>query len=325
MQQKIVEQICQAVKDACTILISTHERPDGDALGSELALFETTLQLGKTAEIVNASPVPHIYRFLPLADRIRRSPRRSHNPDLAIVLDAPHLGRLSNVCRSFHRARHSINIDHHEGNDHYASINWVDTSAGATGQMLLPVVEGLGTVTPTIATNLYVALITDTGRFTYSNTTADCFRVAARLVSLGANPNTVARQLYQNNTPEMLRIAAKALASIRLYDSDRIAVISLRHGDFTKIGVSPIDTQDFAEVSRDVEGVCVGVFIREESPGSFKVSLRANPGVNVADVARVFGGGGHPLAAGCVLQGSLSSVRNALLRELHRATRPSPS
>jgi len=320
---KIVEQICQAIRDAATILVSTHERPDGDALGSELALLEIAHHLGKTAEVVNPSPVPHIYQFLPLADRVRRTPRRSRNPDLAIVLDAPHLGRVRDIRPSFDRARRSINIDHHDGNDHFASINWVDTTASATGQMLLPVVEHLGTVTTTIATNLYVTLLTDTGRFTYSNTTADCFRVAARLVSFGADPNAIARQLYQNNTPEMLRIAAKALASLKLYDNDRIAVISLRHGDFTRIGVSPIDTQDFAEVPRDIEGVRVGVFIREESPESFKVSLRANPGVNVADIARVFGGGGHPLAAGCVLQGSLVNVRNALLREIRRATRPS--
>ena len=313
-----MKEIAGALREAGTILISSHERPDGDALGSELALLELAGNIGKTAEVVNESARPGVYAFLPLADRVRRRARRAAEPDLAVSLDVPNVDRLGGVSRYFARARKTVNIDHHLRNQNGATYNWVDTRRSSVGEMVLELAEHVDKVTPTMATNLFVALLTDTGRFTFSNTTAESFAAARRLVKYGADPHAIAVQLYQSSPEDLFRLAGKIQAETRLYCQGRVGLIRLTYKDLEKSGVSSLDTQDFSEMPRSIAGVEVGVFLREESPDFVKVSLRSKGRVDVAQLARLFGGGGHKAAAGFTMSKPLRVVQNALLKELRR-------
>ncbi|MFH0965662.1 MAG: bifunctional oligoribonuclease/PAP phosphatase NrnA [Planctomycetota bacterium] len=317
--RKVVLEIVRAVRKARTILISTHERADGDALGSELAFLELALNMGKAAEVVNPNPVPSVYSFLPLARRVRKAPARARRPDLAVALDVPSLNRLRGVARLFPRASSTVNIDHHLDNANFATWNWVDTSRSCVGEMVLDLAQELGCVTPTMAANLYVALVTDTGRFTFSNTSARSFAAAKRLLAFGADPHAIAVRLYQSAPEKLVRLSAHVASTLRTYDRGRIAVMELAWSRLRRSGVSPLDTQDFSDMPRDIEGVCLGVFFREEAPRFVKVSLRAKDDFDVARIARLFGGGGHRAAAGFTLEMPLADARAAVLKALRRA------
>ena len=311
-----LQSIADAVRQAQTILISTHERPDGDAMGSELALMEMAAHLGKTAEVVNHSAVPGIYAFMPGAGAIRKRPRHTRNPDLAISVDAPNLARLGDAAKYFNGARVTVSIDHHPDNENATDHVWADAARSSTGEMILELAEHMGKITPTMATNLYTALLADTGRFCFSNTSAASFDAARRLVSCGADPNAIAVQLYQSTPEAVLRLAGTVQSRVKFHFGGRVAVMSLSCDQFARSGVSTLDTQDFSDMPRDVLGVEVGIFLREESPDFVKVSLRAKNDFDVSEIARQFGGGGHRAAAGCTVHKPLRAAKTAVLAAL---------
>jgi len=321
------QSIADALRRAQTILISTHERPDGDAMGSQLALLELAGSLGKTAEVVNHSAVPGIYAFMPGATKVRRRPRRARNPDLAISVDAPNLARLGDAAKYFKGARATACIDHHPENENAADVVWADTQRSCVGEMVLDLAELLGNVTATMATNLYAALLTDTGRFCFSNTNQASFDAARRLVSYGADPHALAVRLYQSVPEHVLRLAGAVQSRVKFHFDGRVAVMSVSHHQLVASGVDPLDTQDFSDMPRDILGVQIGVFLREEATDLVKVSLRAKNSFDVSQIARHFGGGGHRAAAGFTLNIPLRTVKTAVLKELapHFDRRPSPA
>lgn len=312
----VVQSIADAVRGAGTVLISTHERPDGDAMGSELALLEMITNLGKVAEVVNHSAVPEIYAFMPGAKDIRKRPRRTRDPDLAISVDAPNLARLGDAAKYFKGARVTASIDHHPGNENAADVVWADPERSCVGEMVLELAELVGDVTPTMAGNLYAALLTDTGRFCFSNTDQASFDAARRLVGYGADPHALAVELYQSVPERLLRLAGTVQSRVKFHFNGRVAVMSLSYNQLVRSGVSPLDTQDFSDMPRDILGVQVGVFLREEAPAFVKVSLRAKNDFDVSEIARQFGGGGHRAAAGCTVNKPLRAAKTAVLAAL---------
>ena len=303
-------------------LLVSHIRLDGDAIGSELGLAHILRARGQDPHIVNDSAIPQAYQFLPGVNEAGTSAAALRdNYDLLIALDLPGWSRAKAIRDRLPAGLPSVAVDHHPPVERLADTAWVDPSFCAVGEMVYRLASSAGWPVPAeAATCLYVAILTDSGRFAYSNTTASTLRAAADLVELGAQHVLAAEKIYQENSRALIALRAEALRTLTLYADGRIAVMRLTLDMFARTGVDPIDTQDFADEPRSVRGVRVGVLLREMTgpPAQIKVSLRAHGGVNIEPVARKLGGGGHHQAAGCEVPGGMAEVESKVVAELTR-------
>jgi phosphoesterase RecJ-like protein len=298
----VVEELQQAQK----LLITTHENPDGDALGSLLAFDEMMRALGKdTIMFMSASnfPLPHEYQYLPL-EQVQHTPPDDMDERIAVFLDCGNIDRMP-VDFLHREGQHIVNIDHHHDNTQFGTVNLVVGNASCTAEILWELSHALGVeITPSMAEALYVALITDTGRFMYENTGARAHVMAAELIEAGVDVAEVYRRLYQDLPFPRLTLLARALASIRRYDDGRVTVCHLTRGDFGETGAIESDSEGIVDHLRSVEHTKVAVLVREllDKDGR-KLSLRSTDGqVDVSVIARSFGGGGHRQAAGATTQ-----------------------
>ncbi|MCY3020520.1 MAG: bifunctional oligoribonuclease/PAP phosphatase NrnA [Planctomycetota bacterium] len=330
----VATRIRRAVGAASRIIVTGHARPDGDCIGSEVALCSILCAAGFRAEVVLADPAPEKYRFLlePSGGRGRegrtgrlpvRVVRRDEKlvADLAFVLDATGLPRLGGVHPPLQRsAARVINLDHHPGNLQFGDINWVDTHAAATGELVWRLAACCAWPVPPAALRaLYVAIMTDTGQFAYSNTSPRVLRMAADLLERGVAPEAVWRRVYLNKSWNELKLDARARASLRSTAGGRIACISLRHEDFAATGTGPEDTDEMASIPRALAGVELALFFYAINRGKrTKVSMRAAPHLDVGALARQFGGGGHKQAAACELDVPLPQARKLFLHAAER-------
>jgi phosphoesterase RecJ-like protein len=294
----IVEELQQAGK----MLITTHENPDGDALGSLLAFDEMMRALGKdTVMFMSASnfPLPHEYQHLPL-ERVQNEPPPDMDERIAVFLDCGNIDRMP-VDFLQRDGRHIVNIDHHHDNTHFGTVNLVVGDASCTAEILWELAHALGIeLTPTMAEALYIALITDTGRFMYENTGARAHLMAAELIEAGVDVAAVYRRLYQDLPFPRLQLLSRALASVKRYDEGRVTVAYLSRADFGETGAVESDSEGVVDHLRAVEATKVAVLIRELLDRDCrKISLRSTDGlVDVSVIARSLGGGGHRQAAG---------------------------
>ncbi len=303
------------LKRAKRVLVTSHSAPDGDALGSELGFAELARALGVAATIVNRDPHPASLGFLPGLDAIRVQPELpagfEREFDLAVLLECPGLDRpgLAGLDRL-----PILNVDHHLENDLYGEVNVVDEAAPAVGEMVLAMAGLAGVaVTPAMATNLYAALVTDTGDFRYSNATPRAFEAGARLVAAGARPAEIAEALWEQNPARIVRLTAAVLATLEILATGRLAVITCDRAMLDAAGARPEDTENLINIPRAIEGVRVAVFLKAFKDGAVRASLRSRADLDVQSVARGFGGGGHRNAAGCTIQGTLAEARAALI------------
>jgi len=304
-------------------LIATHRSPDGDAIGSAVALAQILEALGKHAVVFCQDAVPEQYRFLPESSRV-------HTPDTiattGIILEE--CGNLVLVdCNDLHRVtrhedlqrrfgyRNALVIDHHATPALFGTVRWIEPEAAATGMMILAIAEALAMqLTPAIAMNLYAAIVVDTGNFRFENTSADVLYAAARLADAGANPTLICRELYESWSAARLTLFGKFLNTLDMSGSVAVAVVTRRM--FAETGTAPDDTETFVEflkINRDAD---VAMLVRELETDHYKISLRAKGTVDVAAVAQQFGGGGHRNAAGCEVRGTLDSVKQQLLAQI---------
>lgn len=300
------------------VLITSHMAPDGDAVGSELGFAELARQLGVQAAIFNRDPHPASLGFLPGIETITVSPELpagfERGYDLAVVLECPDLGRPGYA--GLDRLP-ILNIDHHLENARYGVLNYIDEEAPAVGEMILAMAElANAAVTETMATNLYTALVTDTGDFRYSNATPRAFSAGARLVGDGARPAEIAEHLWENNPARIVRLTAAVLSTLELMADGRLAVITCDRAMLETAGAFPEDTENLVNIPRAIEGVRVAALLKAFHDLSVRVSLRSRGDVDVQSVAKIFGGGGHKNAAGCTIPGSLPEARRALLDAL---------
>jgi bifunctional oligoribonuclease and PAP phosphatase NrnA len=299
---EIVEELQQAGK----MLVTTHENPDGDALGSLLAFDEMMRALGKDSVMfMSASnfPLPHEYQHLPL-DRVQNEPPADMDERIAVFLDCGNIDRMP-VDFLHKEGQHIVNIDHHHDNTHFGTVNLVVGDASCTAEILWELAHALDVeITPSMAEALYIALITDTGRFMYENTGARAHTMAADLIEAGVDVAAVYRQLYQDLPFPRLQLLARALASVRRFDDGRITIVHLTRGDFGETGAIESDSEGVVDHLRSVEQTKVAVLIREllDREGR-KISLRSTDGeVDVSVIARSIGGGGHRQAAGATTE-----------------------
>ena len=295
------------LRAADKLLLTTHENPDGDALGSLLAMHGILTQLGKDSVMYMSPdefPLPWEYRGLPLeGEGLVGAPPDDVAERTIVFLDC---GNIDRMPVDFLQADglHILNIDHHHDNTRFGTVNLVCSVASCTAEMVWRIAKELGAeITPEIANALYVGLVTDTGRFMYENTSPAAHKMAAELIDAGVQPHRVYRQLYEDLPFRRLQLLQRALASIERYDDGVITIAHLTKGDYGETGAFETDSEGVVDHMRAVEGTRVAVLVREllsdDREGMRKVSLRATDGsVDVSRVARTFGGGGHPQAAG---------------------------
>ena len=312
------EQIGQALREGVRFAVLGHVRPDGDALGSQLALGLSLKQLGKDVRIWNEEGMLEKYSFLPNANLLTKPPAEPEDVDVAIALDTAIQNRLGNSLAAVRSAKVWINIDHHPSNPGYGDLVNIDPNSPATGQILFELIKSEKLpIDAAIAENLYVAISTDTGSFQYPNTTARTFEIAAELVRAGVDVGRVSQLTYENYPRRRVELLRDLLGTMRFDANDRVASFSLSLATAKKLGVLPEDNEGLIDHLRAIRGVIVAVFFEELADGKVRVSMRSkSEKVNVCAICEKFGGGGHVLAAGARVRGSLAEVERRILEEV---------
>jgi phosphoesterase RecJ-like protein len=299
-----LDRVAEALRGGQRFLLTTHEGPDGDALGSLLALHQVLGQLGKDSVMFLGAkefPLPVEYRFLPM-EEVFHEPPADVVDRVLVFLDCGNIDRMPVDFLQRDGAR-VINIDHHHDNTRFGNLNLVDTEASCTAEIVFELSKRLGTrLTPEIASALYVGLVTDTGRFSYESTRAAAHRMAAELIEAGVNVDDTNRRLYERVPIEKLKLVARALDKVERYDGGRVAVTYISLDDYEQTGGSEVLTEGIIDFVRALEGTKLAAVIRDKTDGgrsARKVSLRSSDGsVDVSAIARKHGGGGHRRAAG---------------------------
>lgn len=309
-----LDNILEEIKKAETIVILTHENPDGDAMGTSLALYNALKQIGKNPDII-IPEYPRTFEFLHGTDEIKKETDITKY-DLAISVDCATIKMLNGFANYFEDAKVKISIDHHSTNTMFGDFNYVIPDAPACAQVLLVVLEYFKiNITKDIGTCVLTGIITDTGGFKYSGVTAETFKFVAELLEKGVNVSKVYKRVLQTKTKanfELNRIAANRL---EFFENGKIAFTYITKDDEEKINSESGDHEGIVETGRDIEGVEVSIFVRQTDNGC-KVSMRSNEYVNVSDVCLLLGGGGHTRAAGVSLQCSIEQAKEKILRQV---------
>jgi phosphoesterase RecJ-like protein len=299
-------------------LITTHIRPDGDGLGSMLAMAEGLHALGKEARLVIASIMPPRYQFMDPDGIIKRLDplvEMGQRPEAVLILDTGtwnQLGDFGPFLQTLSVPR--AVIDHHQTQDDLGALRFVDTTAESTGRLVHEAIQALGvSLTQRAASDLFIAVAMDTGWFRHSNASARTFGLAADLVAAGARPDLLYEPLFENNTLPRLRLTGLVLERLQVVNEGLVAHTEIRLGDYARTGAVPQDSEDLVNYTRSIAGVEVGVFFMEQPRGGVKVSFRSRGRVNVARLAEQFGGGGHRQASGAVVHAPLAEARARVL------------
>ncbi len=295
--------------------ILSHVRPDGDALGSQLALGLSLEQLGKEVAIWNEDGMLDKYSFMAGAERLSRPPSEPQDFDVAVALDTATQNRLGTAAAAIRTAKTWVNIDHHPSNPRYGDLVFIDPVAPATGQILFDLMCAAEMpVDPAIAENLFVAISTDTGSFQYPNTTARTFEIGAELIRRGANVGRLSQLLYESYPLRRVELLRDLLSTMRIAAHGQVASFSLSLELAAKLGVKPEDNEGLIDHLRAIHGVVVAVFFEELLEGKVRVSMRSkSDAADVCAICERFGGGGHKLAAGARVRGTLPEVEQRVL------------
>ena len=298
-----------------SFLVTSHIDPDGDAIGSSLAIYSILKRLGREVKVVLEDEVPPNFAFLDGSAEVRTG--EVEPCEVGVVVDSASVERTGRVKDMILACDTVVNIDHHRSNDNFGDYNLVIQGTGACGEivyrLLLEIGEG---ITLSEAEALYVAILSDTGCFRFPTTTADTMRIAAHLLDLGVKPYHAASEIFWNRSPRALRLLSSSLATLEITNDGAIASMEVTRQMYEATGASPKDTEGFANYPRSIRDVLVGILIREIDEGVYRVSLRSREGYNVDGIAKTFGGGGHPTAAGFRIRGQLETIKQNLRKAI---------
>ena len=318
-------RVCADLRRHQHIVVTSHVRPDGDSIGSALALAWALQAIGKDARVIMRDRALGPLSEFPGVGEIEIAATVPEATDAVVVLECGDLERtgLTGLDRF-----HVINVDHHPGNTGYGVVQWFAGTAAACGEMVFEVIAELGVaLTPDMATQLFVAIVTDTGSFRYPGVSSRTFGISARLLEAGADPVAVARTLYDGNTLGRLRLQGAVLQTMELFESGRVATLHLDADTLAATGADPEETDGLINLPLSVKAVHAVVFFKQVENGQYRISLRSKGDIDVGRVARSFGGGGHKNASGCTLTGTLDQLRTEIFARLlpEMAPRPSPA
>jgi phosphoesterase RecJ-like protein len=307
-------------------VLTTHVRPDADAIGSEIAMAGLLDQLGKEVRIINASPVPTRLKFLDPDGRCLQigaqiSEEHALETDVHVILDTSAWGQLAEMGRVFRKTQAvKVVIDHHSISESLGALDMKDVDSEATGALVFQFAQTMGLeITPAIAAAMYCAIATDTGWFRFSSTTSETLRTVASLIDFGAKPAVLYRLLYEQSTLARMKLAGRALTRMMLDCDGKLAWTFVTLVDYRETGAEQADTEDLVNECLAVAGVEAAFILIEQHNGNFKASLRCRGDINVARVAEQFGGGGHKQAAGAMVPGPLADAQTRILTAVKAA------
>jgi bifunctional oligoribonuclease and PAP phosphatase NrnA len=312
-----IQDIARAIRSRQRFVLSSHSRPDGDSIGSQLAMVYALRALGKEAIAVNADPAPPPLMQFPGVPEIRIAPSVEGEFDAAIIMECSDLARtgVSGLDRSF-----VINIDHHPGNTGFGQLMWFDSSAAACGEMVFDLVKALGVpLSREIATHVYLAILTDTGSFHYSSISPRTFEICRETLEAGVDPVLVARNVYDSNSMGRLKLFGAVLSAMQIDGTGRIAIVYLDHEMARESGGTYEDTEGLINLPLTVKEIEAVVFFKQTEGEQYRVSLRSKGNIDVGGVAKTFGGGGHKNAAGCTVSGAIDALQKLFIAKIEDA------
>ncbi|MBN1662636.1 MAG: bifunctional oligoribonuclease/PAP phosphatase NrnA [Deltaproteobacteria bacterium] len=313
----MLHKICDMINRHRTFLITSHVRLDGDALGSELALYHMLVAMQKEVAVYNEDKTPDRYRFLPGSSVIVHEFPEAATYDCVFVLDCSTLARIGSASARLASMKNIINIDHHIETGESYDINFHDAKASSTGEMLYRLSQSMGiALSQDMATNLYAAILTDTGGFCYGNTGKDTLFIAGCLVDKGADPQWISENVYENEPLAKIRLLAKTLETLSFDLDEKVASMVIYQQMLDSTGALAEHTEGFVDLPRSIRGVQISILYIELSENNFKLSLRSKAKVNVEKIARVFGGGGHPNAAAFRMEGSFDNIKQDVIKTI---------
>lgn len=318
---RTIESIAKSIKKFNRFLITSHINPEGDSLGSQLAMADLLKNLGKDFVILDNDKVPGHWRFLPNVELIRnpecRNLPKSSSFDAAIVLDCPNLARCGKVKKAVKKTGCIINIDHHVSNERFGDLNWIEKDASSVGEMIYRLYKKLNCkIRKEAALCMYIALLTDTGSFNYSNTSSVTHEIVSELLGYGIEPCDISKNVYENKTFGEIKLLSKVLSSLKTIENGRIAYIVVRKKLFEETKTQSSACENFINFARSIKGVKVAVSFREDikKKDIFHVSFRGAGEVDVNKLASSFGGGGHKNASGCTMRGNFEEIKRNILK-----------
>ena len=308
----MLDEVLNQIEKRNKFILTSHARPDGDAVGSALACAQILRSMGKQASVVLSDGVPAVYGPLPFADAVLRDTAQAPDADTAIILECDSVARTRLTGLEQH---YLINIDHHATARPFANVNWIDPSACATAEMIFRLAREAGVkISPDVATCLYTAVLTDTGSFCFHGTSEQTFALAQELVRCGADPVRIAHNVYFSTHVSKMRLLGAALSN--LHTDGSLAWMHVDRSAIESCYANDEDCEGLVNYALAIQGIEVALFFREQPDGRFRISLRSKGRVNVAAVAEAFGGGGHECASGCALDGPLPAALEQLLDQL---------
>lgn len=319
MNNKVdVQKILRLIKNVDRFLLTSHQDPDGDSIGSLIGLNKFLKSLGKNVVVYNHGRMPSRYSFLDPEAEIRFSKLPlPFTPEAVVVLECPNIERTGFVRDYITPGMTLVNIDHHPNNTLFGDINIVDSSSCAVGEIIYNIIKAGGyKVTPEIAGPLYAAIASDTGRFKFPNTDSKCFLAASELVNAGANPKEISDKIFSSYLPETMKLLGHILENLELHDDGKICVLKLAMDDLKKYNVNAEDTEGIIDYSLVISGVKIGILFKEHDSQTVKVSLRSQNDIDICSYARRKGGGGHPNAAGFTVKKRFNETIESVMAEV---------
>lgn len=312
-----IETIIQEISKAHKIAIMPHISVDGDGLGSSLALAKALTKVGKSADIFIEDEIPGIYSFLPGTSEIKRYVYSNYKYDLTIALDSGDIQRLGNRVDIFKDSQVTINIDHHITNTGFAEYNLVDANASSTGEMMFRLITMMNiAIDRDMAQCIYTAIAADTGGFRYSNTTPYTHEAASHLLGYDIDVADISRRIFETSSFERVKLTGIAIQAIQLHHDGKVALVIIDKQMIKNAGARDEDCEGIVNVGRSIKGVEVSVVLRQINDNDVKVNFRSNEYADVASISRMYGGGGHKRAAGCITKGPLLKLKDNLLEDL---------
>jgi len=308
-----MKKIINHLKNSNHIIIASHKDPDGDAIGSLIAMGLALEALNKNITLYNESPIPSAYRFLPSVERIVRQIKGTNTYDTAIILDCADFQRIGKLSSVISKIPVIINIDHHITNTIFGNFNLIDTSACAATVIIYNLLKEMALpINSAIATSIYTGILTDTGSFRFSNTTKSAFAICEKMVEAGVDPYNVAMHVYGRYSLGQIKLLNMALESIEISDNGKMSMMILTKNMIDETGTRPEDIHGLINYAKSIENIKIAALIHELSH-NYHVSLRSDGTVDVAMIAGSFGGGGHNRAAGFSIESTLSDIKTQML------------
>jgi phosphoesterase RecJ-like protein len=314
--------VAAALRSRQSFILTSHARPDGDAVGSQFALGLALEALGKAIRLIDRDPVPGPYAGFPGAGRVEVTPRTDARADAVVFLECSSSDRPE--VAGF-EGQFAINVDHHAGNEMYGDVNWFDGTAAACGEMVADIIDALGVPwTREIASYLYLAVATDTGGFRYGPMSARTFDVARRIALAGVDTSELSRTIFDSYSVGRVRLIGALLGGMELHYDERLAILALDDAMLSACGATMDDTEGLVNLPLGARDIVVVALLKQQAPNRLRVSLRSKGAVDVRQVAETWNGGGHHNAAGCSIAGSVADVKRALVEVLGRALAGEP-